>query len=137
MFFGCKSSPISCDIQGFPSVLAADSSIFPNVVVEKNSKNCRSDVIHKITHSNPTPFKSYTLPILHSSNPTPFQLYILTILLSSNLSLLQSHTNTPTHQHINTPTHQRTNTSSQYHTNTPTPTTIIYKHYHNPQHPNP
>ena len=32
----------------------------------KNSKNYRSDVIHKITHSNPTLFQSYTLLILHS-----------------------------------------------------------------------
>ena len=37
---------------------------------DKNSKNYRSDVIHKITHSNPTPIQSYTLPTLHSSNPT-------------------------------------------------------------------
>ena len=36
----------------------------------KNSENYRSDVIHKITHSNPTPLQFYTLSILHSYNPT-------------------------------------------------------------------
>ena len=56
----------------------------------KNSENYRSDVIHKITHSHPTPFQSYTLPILHSSNPTPFQYYTLPILHSSYLTLFQS-----------------------------------------------
>ena len=44
---------------------------------KKNSKSYRSGVIHKITHSNPTLFQSYTLPILHSSNPTLFQSYTL------------------------------------------------------------
>ena len=58
----------------------------------KNSKNYRSDVIHKITHSNPTPFQSYTLPILHSSNPTPFKSYTLPILHPLNLTLFQSYT---------------------------------------------
>ena len=72
----------------------------------KNSENYRSDVIHKITHSNPTPFfQCYTLPILHSSNPTlfqsytytlqilnPFQSHTLQISHSSNLTLFQSYT---------------------------------------------
>ena len=69
----------------------------------KNSKNYRSDVNHKITHShillvinpsNPTFFQSYTLPISHSSNPTLVQSYILPILHSSNLQLYDQHTNT-------------------------------------------
>ena len=68
-------------------------------IVMKNSKNYRSDVIQKITHSNPTPFQSYTLPILHSSNPTLFQCnpilfqsYTLPILHSSNPKPIQSYT---------------------------------------------
>ena len=28
-------------------------------ISDKNSKNYRSDVIHKITHSDPTPFQSF------------------------------------------------------------------------------
>ena len=58
----------------------------------KNSKNYRSDVIHKMTHSNPTPFQSYTLPILHSPNLTFFQSYTLQILHSYNPKLFQSYT---------------------------------------------
>ena len=54
---------------------------------KKNSKNYRSGVIHKITHSNSTLFQFYTLPILHSSNPTPFQSHTLPVLHST---LLQS-----------------------------------------------
>ena len=65
----------------------------------KNSKNYRSDVNHKITHShillvinpsNPTFFQSYNLPISHSSNPTLFQSYTLPILHSSNAMLHSS-----------------------------------------------
>ena len=75
---------------------------------KKNSKNYRSDVIHKITHSNPTPFQSYTFPslhtftftlfhsytlsLLHSFTLTPFQSYTLPILHSSNSTLFQSNT---------------------------------------------
>ena len=78
--------------------------------LNKNSKNYRSDLIHKITHSNPTPFQSYTLSILHFSNPTHQHTNTPT----------HQHTNTPTHQHTNTPTHQHTNTSTHQHTNSPT-----------------
>ena len=50
-------------------------------ILPKNSENYRSDVIHKITHSNPTPFQSYTLtlPILHSSNTTHFHSHSFTL----------------------------------------------------------
>ena len=50
----------------------------------KNSENYKSDVIHKIIHSNPTPFQFYTLSILHSSNPTLSHSYTLPILHPSN-----------------------------------------------------
>ena len=52
----------------------------------KKFRNYRSDVIHKIKHSNTTPFQFYTLPILHSSNPTLFQSYTLPILHFTNPS---------------------------------------------------
>ena len=68
--------------------LASFSPPVINSPLNKNSKNYRSDVIHKITHSNPT---AYTLPILHSSNSTLFQCYTLPILDSSNLTLFQSY----------------------------------------------
>ena len=63
----------------------------------KNSKNYRSDVIHKITHSNTTHLQFYTLSILHSTNPTLFQSYTLQsytlpISHSSNPTLFQSYT---------------------------------------------
>ena len=63
----------------------------------KNSKNYRSDVIHKITHSNPTLFQSYTFLILHSYNPTLLQSYTLPILHPSNPTPFQSYTLTIIH----------------------------------------
>ena len=65
----------------------------------KNSKNYRSDVNHKITHShillvinpsNPTFFQSYTLPISHSSNSTLVQSYTLPIFHSTTNTLTPS-----------------------------------------------
>ena len=94
------------------NILMAERAIYPwhhlfvgvLTLLKENSENYRSDVIHKITHSNPTLFQSYTLPTLLSSNPTLFQSYTLPILHpsnrsytlpifhSSNLTLFQSYT---------------------------------------------
>ena len=60
--------------------------------VTKNSKKYISDIIYKITHSNPTTFQSYTLPILHSSNLTLFHSHILPILHPSNPTLFKCYT---------------------------------------------
>ena len=57
----------------------------------KYSENYRSDVIHKITHSNTTTFQFYTLSILHSTNPTLFQSYTL-----QSYTLPISHSSNPT-----------------------------------------
>ena len=65
-------------------------------IPSKNSKNYGSDVIHKITHSNPTLFQSYTFLILHSYNPTLLQSYTLPILHPSNPTLSILHPSNPT-----------------------------------------
>ena len=69
------------------SITSTKHSHEPVSTALKKSKNYRSDIIHNITHSNPSPFQSYTLPILHSSNPTLFQSYTLPILHPSILTL--------------------------------------------------
>ena len=83
----------------------------------KNSENYRSDVIHKITHSNPTPFQTYTLPILHSSKLTFFQIHrFCKICLSEEkfTKINNKETKWPSQhqsQHLNTSTLLNTSTS--------------------------
>ena len=66
--------------------------IWVREALKKIQKKYRSDVIHKITNCNPTPFQFYTLLILHPSNLALFQSYTLSILHSSIPTLLQSYT---------------------------------------------
>ena len=95
-----KSDCLDNILQSIMTVLVAENNIRnTNIVTNKNSENYRSDVIHKITHSKPTPFQFYTLSILHSlfksytfqSYTRPilhsFQSYTLPILHSPNLTL--------------------------------------------------